>query len=254
MATLVPVPGQRSLLPRSARLASWLNACLRGSAGVDDLADAVRGEDPHHLVVGWPGRDEPISLTALPAAVRSLGEPRVGLALPVAGDPLGLAGPPAFNAEATEAGEAVVVTGRSGGLGLVPVTDARTVLWTAHAAAPPAVLDPREEGRTLRQVLLETTAELVRLDVASWNPEIPDLLLNLHHRPDLPLPPGTTPADAETLERASLCLDIVALAAADDGGSISAHEAAARARCLAELDRAARRAVVAVCSASLLPS
>lgn len=246
--------GQHSSLPRSAHLACWLNACLRGSAGVDDLAEAVRGDDPQHLVVGWPGREEPIALTQLPAAVRALDEPRVSLALPVPGDPLGLAGPAALNAEAAEAGEAVLVTGRSGSHGLVPVLDARTVLWTVQDGAAPPVLDPGEEGRTLRQVLLATTAELVRLDVASWNPEIPDLLLNLHRRPGLPLPPGTPPAEVETLERAALCLEIVDLARADDGGSVSAHEVAARARCLTDLDRAARRAVVAVCSASLLPS
>ena len=34
-----------------------------------------------------------------------------GLALPAPGDPLGLAGPPAFNADALEAGEAVVANG-----------------------------------------------------------------------------------------------------------------------------------------------
>ena len=38
--------------------------------------------------------------------LRRLGASGCSLALPAPGDPLGLAGPPAFNAEALEAGEA----------------------------------------------------------------------------------------------------------------------------------------------------
>jgi hypothetical protein len=129
--------------------------------------------------------------------------------------------------------------------------DARTVLWNAAPVEVPPLLDPGEEGRALRQVLLAATAELARLDVASWQPEIPDLMLNLAHRPGLPLPPGTPASAVETLERGVLCREIVDLARADDGGAISTHEIAARTRCLTDLDLAARRAIVAVCSASL---
>jgi hypothetical protein len=241
-------------LPRSALLATWLNAWLRGSVGVDDLAEAVRGDDPQHLVLGWPGVEAPLSLLDLPAALAALGEPRVHLALPVPGDPLGLAGPAAFNAAALDAGEAVVLAGRDRTVGLVPALDARTVLWTAAEAVAPHVLDPREEGRALRQVLLTATAELVRLDVAAWNPDVPDLLLNRDRRPVLVLPRDATPDQVEALERADLCLDVVDTARETHGGTISAHEVAARARCLTELDHAARRTVAAVCSASLLPS
>jgi hypothetical protein len=227
---------------------------LRGSTGPDDFSAAVRGSDPQHLVVGWPGVDGALPLVALPGAVQRLGDPRVSLVLPAPGDPLGLAGPAAFTADAVDAGEAVVISGRGGGYGLVPEVDARTVLWTVQTAEPAPVLDPAEASRTLRQMLLEATAELVRLDVAHWQPEIPDLLLNLHHRPALPLPFGTAPSDVETLERAVLCADIVELARADDGGAVSAFEASARTRCLTGLDVAARRAIVACCSANLRAS
>jgi hypothetical protein len=140
------------------------------------------------------------------------------------------------------------------GLGLVPVLDARTVLWQAGPAESALALDPSEEGRLLRQVLVTATAELARLDVASWQPEIPDLLLNVRQRPPLPLPPGVPPRAAEDLERAVLCLDIVDLALDDDGGAASAYEIAERRRCLTDLDRAARRVTVAVCSDSLTAS
>jgi len=229
----------------------WIGACLRGSVGPDDAADAIRGDDPQHLVVDWPEHPEPLDLALLPAAISRLREPTLRLALPVPGDPLGLAGPPSFNAAAVETGEAVVVGALGSAYGLVPEVDARTVLWRCHSVEVPPLLDPGEASRTLRQVLLTATAELVRLDVARWQPEIPDLMLNLAHRPGLTLPPGTPSAAVETLERAVLCLDIVELARTDHGGAVTSHEMAARAGCLTDLDAAARRAIVAVCSASL---
>ncbi|MCW2856382.1 MAG: hypothetical protein JWR52_1997 [Marmoricola sp.] len=251
----MPVPVPPSSLPRSASLALWLDACLRGLLGPDDFATAVRHDDPQHLVVGWPGTDgAPFALDLLPGKVAALGTWQLLLALPVPGDPLGLKGPPAFNADALDAGEAVVLLAPTQSWGLVPTTDARTVLWQVQPADAAAVLDPGEASRSLRQVLLEVTAELVRLDVASWQPEIPDLLLNLRHRPGLALPPGTSADDAEALERAVLCAEIVELALLDDSGAVTAYEIQARRGSLRELDRAARRAIVAVCSASLGPT
>lgn len=238
-------------LPRSALLAVWLNAVLRGSVGPDDFAAAVRGDDPQHLVVDWPGQAS-LLLEQLPAAVQRASGTHATLALPIAGDLLGLRGPSAFNTSALDVAEAVVLNGT--GLGLVPVLDARTVLWQVGPAEPAPALDRAEEGRQLRRALVTTTGELARLDVAAWQPEIPDLLMNVRHRPDLALPPGVGPRSAEDLERAALCLDIVALALRDDGGATSAYEMAERRRCLTELDRAARRVAVAVCSDSLAAS
>lgn len=235
-------------------LTLWIGACLRGSVGPGAAAAAIREEDPRHLVVGWPGHPEPLDLADLPAAISSLREPSLRLSLPVPGDPVGLAGPTSFNTAAIDAGEAVLVVGLGSAYGLVPGEDARTVLWHCHPAEVPPELDPAEASRTLRQVLLAATAELVRLDVASWQPEIPDLILDLAKRAALPLPPGTSKAAVETLERAVLCTDIVELARNDHGGGLSSHEIVARAGCLMDLDAAARRAIVAVCSASLGPT
>lgn len=236
-------------LPRSALLAVWLNACLRGSVGPDDFAEVVRGDDPQHLVVDWPAPGAVVPLEQLPAAVQRASGTTAALALPVAGDLLGLRGPSAFNTAALDAGEAVVLNGT--GVGLVPGLDARTVLWRAGPAERAPVLDRGEEGRQLRQVLVSTTAELARLDVASWEPEIPDLLLNARRRPALPLPADLGPRAVDDLERAVLCLQIVDLALRDEGGAASAYEIGERRRCLTDLDRAARRVAVAVCSDSL---
>ena len=123
----------------------------------------------------------------------------------------GWAGPPEFNLAALDAGEAVVRRRRRAG----PREDARTVLWRAYPAGPVPWVDERETAIELRTALLEVTRRLVHLDVASWQPEIPDLLMNLRHRPPLPLPPGIDARQVETLDRAVLCLEIVALARAE---------------------------------------
>lgn len=238
--TALPDPGAASALPVAALLALWLDAVRAGRTGPDELADVVRGEDPRHLVVGLPGREEPLELVALAAALSG----PISLALPAPGDPVGLGGPPELNRLALEAGQAVVV----GGLALLPEDDARTVVWRAHPASPPPYVDERETAQHLRTTLGAVTTRLVELDVASWSPEVPDLLLNLRHRPPLPLPPGTEPRRQQTLERAVLCLDVVAAGAADAGGSVTAHEAGARARALEELRRAARHALVGACT------
>jgi hypothetical protein len=228
-----------SALPMSAVLCTWLDAVRAGHAGPDDLAEAVRGDDPRHLVTGLPERGV-VELHELPAAVVG----RISLAMPAPGDPVGLGGPPSFNLAAMDAGEAVVV----GDVGLVPEEDARTIVWRAHPAGRVPWVDERETASGLRLALADVTRRLLDLDVAAWQPEIPDLLLNLRHRAPLPLPPGYDARRVETVERAVLCLDILELARADQGGAVSAYEMERRRSALDDLDRAARRALVGACS------
>ncbi len=234
----LPSLSQVSSLPVAAVLAMWLDAVRAGRAGPDDLADAVRGEDPRHLVTGLPERDV-LELHELPAALAG----QVSLALPVPGDPVGLGGPPAFNLAALEAGQAVV----AGSVGLVPEEDARTIVWRAYPADRVPWVDERETASELRLALADVTRRLADLDVAVWQPDIPDLLLNLRHRPPLSFPPGQDARRVETTERAVLCLDIVDLARAVDGGAVTAHEMDRRRMALGDLDRAARRALVGAC-------
>lgn len=231
-------------LPASALLCLWLEAVRVGRAGPDELAAVVRGDDPRHLVVGSAvagGTDTAVDLQALP---RLLGQP-ARLALPVAGDPLGLGGPSALNSAALEAGEAVLV----GQVALVPELDARTVVWRTYDADPAPYVDERETSIELRVALSEVTGRLVDLDVVAWQPEIPDLLMNLRSRPALVLPPGLDARRVDTIERAVLCREIAALALGDDGGSVSTHEMGQRRAALADLERAARHALVGACSA-----
>ena len=223
----------------SAVLATWLDAVRQGHVGPDEFADAVRGDDPRHLVTGLPER-APVELHELPAALAG----PISLALPAPGDPVGLGGPGSFNLAAIEAGQAVVV----GAIGMVPEEDARTIVWRAHPAGRVPWVDERETANELRTALADVTRRLVDLDVAAWQPDIPDLLLNLRHRAPLPLPPGYDARRVETAERAVLCLDILELARAGEGGAVSAYEMDRRRAALGDLDRAARRALVGACS------
>ncbi|MGN6253158.1 MAG: hypothetical protein ACTHNS_15245 [Marmoricola sp.] len=232
-----------AMLPPAVAFAAWATAWLRGEVSVDEVGRHLGSGVP--VLVGVPAAEgaEPLALGL--GRLRSLGMEGVLASLPAPGDPLGLAGPPAFNAAALDVGGAVVLSGT--GLGAVPAQVGGAVEWRCSPAAVPAPADPGETDRTLRSTLLEVTARLVDLDVATWQPEIPDALLNLRHRTGPALPPSYGGRRRETVERALLCLEIVALAGEVDAGAVTAAELEQRRAALVELDRAARRALVAAC-------
>ena len=109
------------------------------------------------------------------------------------------------------------------------------------------------EYRALRLELQQAAAGLADLDVARWRPEAADALMNLHHRPALAPPPGTPPRCAELAARSLQALAIVDLALEDDGGALSAAQAAQRRETLQPLGTAARRGLVAACSPEVWP-
>lgn len=227
-------------------LTTWLEAAHLGRASPAEVAARVQGEAPNSLVVLPDGSVHPLAgalATWVDEGVRGC------LAMPVPGDPAGLAGPGAFNQAAAEVGEAVLLPALA--LGLVPGEDARTQVWHGHTATPPPYSDLAEAARELRQALVEATRRLVDLDVASWQPEIPDLLMNLHHGTGVRLPRHWDVRRTEAVERGLLCREIVRLALQDDGGAVSSYEMEQRRGVLRDLDRAGRRALVAGCSDNL---
>src|SRR5512139_680608 len=117
-------------LPRSADLAVWFTAWVDGEVSLDDARDAIVAGDAAHDVVAMPGEAEPVPLILAMGRLRSAGAAAAGLALPVPGDPLGLAGPPVFNAAALESAEAVVFAGLDAGL--VPHVAGAGVIWGYH--------------------------------------------------------------------------------------------------------------------------
>jgi len=242
-----------SRLSEGPRFACWFAAYLRGGTSLDDALDAITGDDAAHHIVGL---DED-SATATPLAL-GLGPLRnavlgrtdhVALSLPAPGDPAGLAGPADFNADAVEAGAAVLFSGAD--LGLFPRRVGAGVFWQVRRAAAPAPPDLGEADRALRAVLREVADTLAALDVAAWNPDVADALLNLRRAGGPHLPPDMDPKAVAVATTATRCRTIVDLAMQTESASVTGHEADSRTASLRPLDRAARHALAAACSAPL---
>lgn len=236
-------------LPDSARLALWLDAWVRGATASDDLLDALGADDTVHTVADATtspaGDTVPLAL-ALGRLRR--GTTGVGIALPVAGDPAGLAGPRTFADAALEAEQAVVLLGS--GIGLVPDRSGDVVTWTAYDAhLPRPVPMLRDAARALRVALVEAAQALADLQVARWRPEIADELTDLRRpRADLAVP-GTAPEVAPVIAQALLSRRVIDLALDDEGGAVDLGTIERRRALLGDLDHAARHALVAACSA-----
>ncbi|WP_296605605.1 hypothetical protein [Nocardioides sp.] len=240
-----------SLLPPSARLAWWGTSWLSGHVVTDFLVDAVLDGDATHAVAGLPGADGTETLVGALARLRALGATGFGAAFPAEGDPVGLGGPPAFNADALEAAEAVVVDGT--GLGLVPHRTGAAIVWTVHPAERRQLPDVGEADRELRVALLTSAESLARLDVARWRPEVADQLMNLRHRPPVTAPPGVPARCVDLAGRGLQATGIVDLALEDEGGAVTAYEMEERRAALVPLARAGRRALVAAFSPEVWP-
>lgn len=238
-------------LPDAARLAWWGTAWLRGHVVTDLVVDAVIGDDATHTFVGLPGADGTETLVAGLARLRSAGADALGAAFPAEGDPAGLGGPPSFNADALEAGEAVVVP--AAGIGLVPQRTGAAVAWLARPASPRQLIDLGEADRRLRAALIESAQALAALDVARWRPEVADRLMNLRHLDVPPAPAGTPDRCVDLAARALQATGIADLALEDDGGSVTAYEISSRREALVPLARAGRHALVAACSPEAWP-
>ncbi|MET9904896.1 hypothetical protein [Streptomyces sp. NPDC006446] len=248
--------------PRSGQLASWGNALLAGLVSPDDAVLAIVGDDEVHRVEGLPGESGPVGLTLALGRLRTLGVTGLRVALPAPGHPLGLSGPPAFNARALEAEEAVVCHGSA--LGLVPeVYEAGPdgdvhveVVWHCLAVreAPPAdVPSLGEAERELAEALREATEVLARLDVAGSGPVAEAAIEAYRARAERGrelLAPGYPPRAVRVLELAQRVGTLISVAhESGHGGAVSASEMAARAEALRPVERTARRAQVAAYNA-----
>jgi hypothetical protein len=248
--------------PRSGRLAAWGNALLAGFVSPDDAVLSIVGEDAVHRVEGLPGESESVGLTLALGRLRALGVTGLRVALPAPGHPLGLSGPPEFNARALEAEEAVICHGAA--LGLVPEVFAAgpegdvhvEVVWRCLAVreAPPAdVPSLGEAERELAEALREATDVLSRLDVAGSGPAAEaaiDAYRARSERGGEVLAPGYPPRAVRVLELAQRVGLLVSVAYENGhGAAVSASEMAARSEALRPVERTARRAQVAAYNA-----
>ncbi|MEU3713914.1 hypothetical protein [Streptomyces catenulae] len=259
--------------PRSGRLAAWGNALLAGLVSLDDAAEQIADDDAVHRVRGLPGEAAPVGLTLALGRLRAMGAVGLRVALPAPGHPLGLSGPPEFNARALDAGEAVLAAGA--GVGLVPEihragpdggsgADVHVeVVWECLPVreAPPAdVPSLGEAERELAEALREATEALTRLDVAGSGPVAQAALEAYRARAEAGrqvLAPGYPPRAVRVLElaqRVGALLTIARGAGGDGrehGGAVSSSEIAARAEALRPVERTARRAQVAAYNAAV---
>ncbi|WP_225836516.1 hypothetical protein [Streptomyces sp. NK08204] len=244
--------------PRSGRLAAWGNALLAGFVSPDDAALAIVGEDAMHRVEGLPGESAPVGLTLALGRLRTLGVSGLRVALPAPGHPLGLSGPPEFNARAMDAAEAVICFGAA--VGLVPeVYEAgpegdvhAEVVWHVLPVreAPPAdVPSLGEAERELAEALREATEVLSKLDVAGSGP-VAEAAIDAYRARAEPgrdvLAPGYPPRAVRVLQLAQRVGLLISLAYGNGhGGAVSSAEIAARSEALRPVERTARRAQVA---------
>ncbi len=220
------------------------------------------GDDAVHRVEGLPGESGHVGLTLAMGRLRTLGVTGLRVALPAPGHPLGLSGPPEFNARALEAEEAVVGFGAP--YGLVPVVyeagpegDVHVeVLWHCLPVreAPPAdVPSLGEAERELAEALRDATRVLSRLDVAGSGPVAEAALDAYRARAEAGrevLAPGYPPRAVRVLELAQRVGLLISLAYENGhGGAVSASEMAARGQALRPVERTARRAQVAAYNA-----
>jgi hypothetical protein len=250
---------------RSIRFVAWVRAWRAGLVPFDETADEIAG-DEEHLAADIPGTRSDVPLRdALPALARTHPN-QIRLVLPAPGDPRGLPGPGPFAGAALVAGEAVV----AGALGLVPQIRQHTsgsgmtfstVLWRAYPlpGADPAVggagfgePSAAEAEADLSTALAEATAQLTRLDIAQWRPELAGSLAAVRRPDGTDLPPGFGPRARRLYARAAVLERVLALAGdTAPGGAVNGYEAQQRDAALRPLTTACRRALSAACNSPL---
>jgi hypothetical protein len=242
---------------------TWARAWRAGIVSYDDVADEICG-DEEHLVADAPGTWTEVPVREALPALSKLHPDEIRLVLPAPGDPRGLPGPGEFSGAALLAGEGVV----AGPLGFVPEERIHTsgsgdtfstIVWHVFPVPDigpiPGDPSPAEAESDLSQALAEATAELTRLDVAIWKPELAGALAALR-RPDngTDLPPGFSPRARRLFARAAVLDRVLALAGeVAPGGAVNGHEARQRDDALRPLTVACRRALVAACNSTLEP-
>ncbi|HEY0692621.1 MAG TPA: hypothetical protein VGD71_26730 [Kribbella sp.] len=232
----------------SVRFTVWTNAMLAGACDPDTAAHRILADDVGHHVSGLAAHPAPATLPVALNLLRTAGATQAHLALPVPGDPIGLAGPPPFNEAALVSGEAVLLTGTD--IGLVPAYVGPAVQWMVLPASSPAPADLGEADRALRLALIEAAESLAALDVAKWKPEVADALIDIRRigsGEGDDLAPGYETRAVKAAATARRCLAIADAALDDDGAAVTGAEADARRRALLDLAAAARRALVAAC-------
>ena len=254
----LPHPGHDQWVPlflvsdhrRCARLAAWGSAWLAGSAGFDQVLDAVTGKGRH---VGGASFDlaglNPVGV-ALTDWKRA-GTPALRLVLPVPGDVRGLTGAPAFRARVLDAGQAVygndfgvtVLAGRE-----TPSSAGREFVWHRgdYTELPPDPLSLQDAEHDLTEAIRETASDLARRGATSWLADLAPALSDARRAGErLHLPASHPPRAVRLIAQAERLTAVFAVVDRDDTGALTAGERADKLQALAPLRLAVRRALIA---------
>jgi len=247
---------------RSTRFVAWVRAWRAGLVPFDELAGEIAA-DEEHLVADAPGTWTDVPLPQGLPVFAKVHPDDIRLVLPAPGDPRGLPGPGELTGAALLAGEAVMTPE----FGIVPEVrrhtsgsgvEFETVLWRVYPVPeyrPVFQIGAAEAEAELTVALGEATAQLTRLDVAQWKPELAGALQALR-RPEstATLPPGFDPRARRLFARAGVLDQVLALAETNaPGGAINGYEAQQRDAALRPLMSACRQALVAACNSPLRP-
>lgn len=237
-------------LLRAAVTTGWGNALLSGAVSLDEAAEHAAAATRCMLLHGAPQEDGASSWPVVLGRFRSSGAERFALAAPVAGDPLGLAGPPELTARGVAAGAAVMVVLGQDAYALLPSAEGSIRSWQVEpAVVPPYPPTVGEAGRALSDAVRDATRTLEQLDVARSDDRADATRRAVENLlSDHPPAPTTSPRAGALLATAARLLAALVTATGTDGGAISAQEARRRRAALAPLSSAARRALVAAAS------
>jgi hypothetical protein len=245
---------------RSTRFVAWVRAWRAGLVPFDELAGEIAA-DEEHLVADAPGTWTDVPLPQALPVFAKVHPDDIRLVLPAPGDPRGLPGPGQLTGTAMLAGEAVMTPD----FGIVPElrrhtsgsgVEFETVLWRFFPVSeyrPVFQIGAAEAEAELTAALCEATAQLTKLDVAQWKPELAGALQALR-RPEstATLPAGFDPRARRLFARASVLDQVLALAETNaPGGAINGYEAQQRDAALRPLMSACRQALVAACNSPL---
>jgi len=234
---------------RSGVLAAWFAAFAAGRVSLDQVVDAVTGDDAPHRVAG--GAFDGAPLHDVLAHWRRAGT-SVRAVLPVAGDVRGVPGPAPFKAAALEQGEAAVGTGLAivpEPVDFYPSSAPPTVIWHAFATEPAPVdyVSVPDAQYELTTAIRESATALFAADVAGAVDDIADALDDARRAGEhLDLPPGFPPRAVALIAQAERLQAVLDLALADPaGGAVDRMGMAARTSALRPLATAVRRARLA---------
>lgn len=194
----------------SVSLSVWANAWLAGKAAPDDVLDALSLWTPKQSVTAydavaagrtglpWPDVNHAGAVSLLQTLRTATGRPAAGgparlrgtinVLLPVPGDVRGLAAGTQFQRDAVAAGEAIIVTGPDGAVGLVPefayddredagLPEPSTLSWTVYSLPGVPVLQHHELGDaeySLRSAVRAAADELGLLELGSAASDVDD--------------------------------------------------------------------------------